>query len=306
MMGSLISRSVLLLALLTPGWAFAAVQPDPAAPSQPTAEEIVARNVAARGGLDAWRGVHAMLWAGRVENGGGPTSSARFVLEQARPNRTRFGVSVTGEESLRVFDGQRGWKMRPKQGIRPDVQPFSAEEIRFAKDAEVIDGPLIDYAAHGNRISLGGLEDVEGKKAWRIDVLRGSGASETVWIDADTFLDLRYERTSYKPKGDEVKISIHYHDFRKFDGVQIPTVLDLGGGGSAASSRMVIEQVLINPELDEFAFAEPGKPHLLSKPRPESGRGPTNGSGAFDRSPPASPQDPVAPAVSAQGPAAAQ
>ena len=253
--------------MLVSSWVFAAVTPDPGHPTPPSAEEIVARNVTARGGLDAWRAIHAMFWAGHVEGAGQQASSVRFVLEQARPNRTRFGVNVAGEDSLRVFDGERGWKLHPKHGIRPDVQPFSAEEVRFAKDAEVIDGPLIDYAAHGAKVTLGGREEVDGHQAWRIDVVRASGARETVWVDASTFLDVRYDRTSFKPKGDEVRISVHYHDFRGFDGVQIPTVLDLGGSAGAPSSRMVIEQVLLNPDLDEFAFAEPGKLHLQSRPR---------------------------------------
>jgi hypothetical protein len=287
---------MLLAALMLPAGASNAAQPDQASVPALTAEQIVERNVTARGGLEVWRRIRAMVWSGHMESSASDTGSMRFLLKQARPNRTRFEVTSLGQQSLRIFDGQRGWKVRPTRSIKPDVEPFSLQEVRFAQDAEVIDGPLIDFAAHGSRITLRGLEEEQGRPAWRIDVVRASGAQEAVWIDAETFLDMRYDRTSFRPSGEEVKVSLYFHDYRSHDGVQIPAVVEFGGAGGAPANRMVIEEVALNPELGTDAFAASGAAHRRSASNPDATRGAFGAPGAMDK---------LAPAVAAVPPAAA-
>src|SRR5882757_6459706 len=55
-----------------------------------TAPEIISKNLAARGGLEAWRKIQTMAWAGHMESPNSPVTDMRFVLEQERPNKTRF------------------------------------------------------------------------------------------------------------------------------------------------------------------------------------------------------------------------
>jgi hypothetical protein len=293
---------LVLAAVLVSSSLPAAVQLAHAALPELTAEQIVQRNAAARGGLEAWRGIRSMVWSGHLETGGAGAAPLRFVLQQARPNRTRFELETLGQKNVRVFDGSHGWRQRPSRGIRPDVTPYSAEEVRFAQDADVIDGPLLDFAAHGSRVTLAGLEQEAGRPAWRIEIERASGARESVWIDAETFLDLRYDRTSYKLAGDPVKVPLRYRDYRRYDGVQIPSVVEIGGDGGGAASRMVIEQVTLNPELDPQVFAEPGALFRHAESMPEVRRtrtGPARAGG------PGSGRVPVA-APAARNPAAAE
>src|ERR1700720_1477924 len=75
-----------------------AVGATPAGPRKPagegslakTAAEVIDRNVAARGGLDAWRKVDTMVWLGHLEHGGKETQRIPFVMTVKRPNLTRF------------------------------------------------------------------------------------------------------------------------------------------------------------------------------------------------------------------------
>src|SRR5258705_4651824 len=120
--------------------------------SKLSAAEIVAKNVAARGGLDAWRKVDTMSWIGHIESAHAPAPRMPFRLEQKRPNKTRLQLDALGEKSLRVFDGLWGWKLRVGHG-RPAVQPFTPQELKFAQTAHVIDSPLIDYAAKGHSVA---------------------------------------------------------------------------------------------------------------------------------------------------------
>src|SRR5580700_3773400 len=68
-----------------------------------SAEQIVKKNVAARGGLDAWRTVQTMVWVGHLESEHAPLPSMGFILEQARPNKARFQLIAMNARSVRTF-----------------------------------------------------------------------------------------------------------------------------------------------------------------------------------------------------------
>ncbi len=164
----------------------------PGAAGMPSVAQIVAKNAAARGGAEAWHRIDSMVWIGHVESSNAP---ARFVLAMRRPNKTRFEVVAMNRMALRVYDGTQGWKLRPMQrGEGPNVQPYTPDELKFAHDEQVIDGLLIDHAAKGIEIALEGTDDIEGRKAYRLNVRMPSGATRRVWIDAGTFLEVKYER----------------------------------------------------------------------------------------------------------------
>jgi hypothetical protein len=227
-----------------------------------TAAQIVEKNVAARGGLDAWRKVETMVWTGHMEGGGIPVPTLPFLLEQKRPNKTHFEIDQRGQRSLRVFDGTQGWKVRPDQSGRPVVQPFTMQEVRFAKEGQGIDGPLIDYQAKGNTVSLGSVTEIDGRKTYRLNVNLPSGELHHVWVDAGTFLDVQYDRTSYTPDGKPVMVTVSCRDYRTFEGLQLPTTIETGGGSGRQPERMVIERVTLNfPLDDEHAFGDPATPH---------------------------------------------
>ncbi|SRR5258706_4096507 len=229
-----------------------------AAAAVPDAAQIVERNVAARGGLEAWRKLQTMVWVGHVETGRASAAALPFTLEMKRPNRTHFELATPAEKFLRVFDGVRGWKVRPGANGIPDVQTFSMEEMQFSREEFVIDGPLIDHEAKRVAVSLEGMDEVEGRKAYRLSLRLPSGAPRRVWIDAETFLDIKHERPSSSPTG--AWVPIFYRDYRAIDGLQIPHRIETAAAMGSAASILVIDRVVLNPSLPDRTFAKPGAP----------------------------------------------
>ncbi len=253
-----IARRGLALAVVAGLGAASAFAGDAPATPQLGAEQIVARNVEARGGLDAWRHIRTMVWSGHIESAATPGLDMPFVLEQERPNKTRFELTSSGGRSLRIFDGLRGWTVRPAPGGAPLVQPYSPQELAFARDAQGIDGPLIDYQAKGIAVTAEGIDQIEGRPAYRLDVRMPSGERQHVWIDAKTFLDLKYERTAYTASGAPVTATVFWRNYRSIDGLQVPTTLETGAVPPRVPDRMVIERIALNPPLGDRAFALPG------------------------------------------------
>ena len=219
-----------------------------------SAEQIVDKCVEVRGGLAAWRKIETMTWVGHLESERSPVPNLPFKLEEKRPNKSRFEITEPSVRSVRVFDGVSGSKMRPAQDGRPEVKQFTMQETRFAREASGLEGPLIDYRTRGSKVELEGIDQMDGRKAYRIGVRLASREVQTVWIDAETFLEARYDRTAYGQQGPKGTVSVRYRDYKEVEGLALPSVLEISGAAGGKPDRMVIEKVALNPPIDDREF----------------------------------------------------
>ena len=226
-----------------------------------TAGDVVSKNVAARGGLEAWRKVETMVWTGHIASPNSPAPSLPFELDQKRPNKTRLEVDVMGDKALRVFDGARGWKVPQSRG-RMDVKPYSPQELKYAQAGHGLAGPLIDSAARGAPVTLAGLDELGDRKAYHLRV-----GDDDVWVDAETFLDLRYDRMADAGGASQRRVTAMYADYRTVDGLLIPFRIETGG------DKMQIERVVLNAPLFDWMFENPAAPHVHNRGRPAMANG---------------------------------
>ena len=237
-----------------------AVADEPVVAPELTAAQIVENNVAARGGLEAWRKIQSMVWVGHIERSNTGAPSLPYVLEQKRPNKTRFEIKARNQTWVRIYDGARGWKLRPARNGMPEVVPYTTVELLSAQNGQGIDGPLMDHQAKGIAVTLEGVDDVEGNKAYRLNVKFPSGASNHVWIDAQTFLEVKYDRQSRNATGQTGTVSVYYRDYRSMEGLQIPFTIESGAGTGKVADKMMIDKILLNPPLEDQMFAKPNVP----------------------------------------------
>ncbi len=256
---------------------------------QLSAAEIAAKNVAARGGLEAWRAVQTMSLSGQLGAGGnqrgtlaGPENrkldprflAARpaeevqlpFVMELKRPRKMRFELQFNGKAAVQVFDGNNGWKVRPFLN-RDVVEPYTAEELKVASAQADLDGPLVDYAAKGTRLELAGTEKVEGRDTYKLKMTMKSGQALHVWIDAATFLEAKIEGQPRRLDGTYHPVEVYFRDYRTVSGLQIPFVLEtrvlpvaktvVGQDVPVPAEKITIEKVEVNPKLDDARFTKP-------------------------------------------------
>jgi len=227
-----------------------------------------------------------MAWAGYAELGASPMRRLPFLLEQKRPDKMRFEIMAEGLRSVRAFDGTVGWKMKPNPATgKAETQTYTPDELAFARSAQVIDGPLMDYVAKGAALTLSGEGEVEGRKALVVDVKLPSGGGHRVWVDAATFLELRHDRTVHGATGPGAQVSVLFREYREFEGLKMATVIETSAEPGRPANRLVIEKIALNPELDEAAFSRP--PEVFSRRRGVvvDARGPSARSGASSPSP---------------------
>ncbi len=255
-----------------------------------SAEQIVERNVQARGGLSAWRNVQAISLSGKMDAGRirpnpsfaavdprnpkqrkqfeeeqlkmqqdrnkGTRVQLPFRMELARTRRARVEIEFHGDTAVQVFDGKNGWKLRPFLG-RKEWEPFTAEEAKRSADQQDIDGLLIDAAAKGNKVSLEGMEPIAGRDAYRLAVKLPNGDLRHVWVDAASFLDVQFDGPARRMDGKERAVTTVASDFRRVGGVKIPFALETRVDTVADTERIVVEKAQINPTIDASRFAAP-------------------------------------------------
>jgi len=256
-----------------------------------TAAQIVEKHVAARGGLQAWRAVETLSMTGKIEAGGGDSAArskkiARegmgasvkrghadavaaagdsavdkqvqlpFTLELKRPQKSRLEIQFAGKTAVQVYDGMSGWKVRPYLN-RDEVEPFTEAEAKTAAATADMDGPLVDYAAKGTKVDFEALEQVEGHDAYRLKLTLKGGTVQHIWIDAQSFLDIKVEAAPKKMDGRLRSVFTYQSDFRSVQGVMIPFVLETAVDGYRETHKTHIDKVTLNQKLDDAVFAKP-------------------------------------------------
>ena len=237
----------------------------PAAPPALTVGQIIERNIAARGGAENWKKVQTVAWTGHVETGPDGISKAPFVMMFRRPDSTRFEILTEGQRSVRIFDGHKGWKLRPASNGAPDVKEYNPEELSYARDAAGLDGPLFDYQAKGVSVVLAGIDSVEGHQAYRLGLTMPSGQTRSDWIDAQSFLELKYERATRNATGQSGSVSVYYRNYQTVQGLVMPFMIETGGAADKDTDKMVIEKIALNPALEASLFAKPAVPGARHK-----------------------------------------
>jgi outer membrane lipoprotein-sorting protein len=247
----------ILATALAGGLATVSLAAVPVATPRLTAAEIVAKNAVARGGADAWQKMQTMVWSGHTESEAAPDRKLPFLLELKRPGRVRFEIATPAGRSLRIYDGSNGWKLRPNSAGLPELQPYTDAELAFARGAQIIDGPLMDYAAKRAAISIAGTTQIDGRDAYLLDAKLPNGDSGRLWIDAETFLEARHDRTVGDGASHQATSTMSYHDYRQFEGLKVALVIETGAASGKGRDKLVIEKIALNPPIDDKTFAKP-------------------------------------------------
>jgi outer membrane lipoprotein-sorting protein len=218
-----------------------------------TADQLVARNVTARGGEAAWRSVSSLRLSGKMDLGRGML--VPYVLEQKRPARMRLEYVFGGETVIQCSDGKSGWKVAPFLG-RKTPEALSEDELRQAASSADLYGPLFDYARRGHAVELIGRESVQGHDAFKLKATVPGGGVRWVYLDAGSGLEVRVDALRTLG-GRERRVETYYHDWQPADGLLIPRRYEMRTENAKDLHVLTVESVRVNPPIDDSRFAMP-------------------------------------------------
>ena len=231
----------------------AAKPADAPAAALPSVDEIIAKHVAARGGMDKLKSVQSLRMSGRMTMG--PGIEAPVSVEVKRPHRMRMEMQFQGMTAIQAYDGTSGWSIMPFGG-RTDAQPMSPDDVKEAEDMADMDGVLVDYKAKGHTVELVGKDKVEGTDAYKLKVKLKNGDERYVFLEAESFMEIRNEGKR-KIRGSDVEVEASFGDFKEVGGTMFPHSIEQAMKGSPQKQSITIDKIDINPPLDESRFKMP-------------------------------------------------
>lgn len=220
----------------------------------PTVDEIVASNLAARGGKARIQSLGSIRESGTVRGSGGRV--AQVVREIKRPGLFRLEFSYQGTTSVFAHDGTSGWQVAPLQGqFEPLAMPPEADAAGGV-DQRDIEGPLVDWKQKGHVVTLAGRESIDGKEAFKLEVAMQGGATRVDYVDAASRLVVRSDVTRLI-RGHATVMQNSFSDFREVDGIVFPHVIETRVKDRPQVLTITVEKIELDPTLDDARFRLP-------------------------------------------------
>jgi hypothetical protein len=218
-----------------------------------TADELVNKNIQAKGGLDKIKAAKTRMAVGKVKGARGRV--AVFKQMNMRPDLVRQDLSIQGMTAVQAYDGSVGWQTQPFRG-RKDPELMGEDTLRDLLLAADFDGPLVDYAEKGNKIEYLGHDEVDGDDALRLKVTLKNGDILYYYLDPDTYLEIRKEIQQFV-RGSVRERVVDLGSYKPVDGVMYPFSISEGSKNNPDAQVISLEKIEANVALRDSDFALP-------------------------------------------------
>src|SRR5215203_163842 len=245
--------SILLLTLAGAAAAAQAPAEAPAAPL-PTVDEIIAKNLQAKGGAETWQAIKSVKMTGKMTAQG---TEMPLTVYAMRPNFNRQEITMPAGKAIQAFDGTTAWVVNPMLGI-DSAQPVPGPAAEVAKNAADFDGALLNYKSKGNTIELVGKERLGEKDTYHLKVTTKTGSVQHYFLDAQNGIELKMSADVDVGRGQKQKMDTEMSDYKPVNGILIPHTVTQTAGGRPVL-RWTISTVEFNAVTDDAIFKMPKK-----------------------------------------------
>jgi zinc protease len=145
-----------------------------------------------------------------------------------------------------TFDGTKG-KESGMQG-KKDITGPALDELK----EEALLNPEMQYEKLGYKLSLKGIESVNGSDAYVMDVISPSGKKSTEWYDVATGYKVKVSSTSTQEGQTMTQVS-EYTDYKDYSGVKYPSSISITG--SPMPLKLKLESVEVNKGIKDTEFS---------------------------------------------------
>ncbi len=221
--------------------------------SAQTVEELVAKNIQARGGLEKIQAVNTIRITGKIYVNG---IYAIVGVEKKRDHLLRQTFTVQGMTQVQAYDGSTGWQISPFGG-RKDPELMGEDDTRDLVDESDIDGPLVDYQAKGNKVEYLGHDTVDGDDVYKLKVTLKNGDIVYYYLDPDSYLEIKREKQQFI-RGSVRETEEALGSYKQVAGVYYPYSIEASAKNDASQHAVItIEKIEVNVPIDDSQFKMP-------------------------------------------------
>ena len=218
-----------------------------------TADELIAKNIEARGGLEKIKAIKTMRVTGKIKGFGGRVMA--MGEENARPDFVRVTTTVQGMTAIQAYDGTTGWQVEPFGG-KKDPELMGEDSLRDLLQDGDFDGPLVNYKEKGSTVEYLGHDLVDGDDALRLKVMLKNGDIIYDYLDPDTFIEIRREIQQFI-RGSVREREESLGSYKPVAGVMFPFAIAAGPRNAPDAQTTAVQKIEVNVNIDPADFALP-------------------------------------------------
>ena len=225
-----------------------------------TAEELVAKNLEAKGGVDKIKSIKSYKFSGKFQQG---SFTAQVAQEAKAPNDIREMFTVQGMTQIQAYDGKTGWQISPFQG-RHDPEMLGEDDMRDIVEDSDFYGPLVDYKEKGNTIEYLGHDSLDGDDVYRLKVTLKNGDIMYYYLDPDTYIEIRTEKQQFI-RGAVRETMNDLGSYKPVNGVMYPFSIESGPKSDPTQRlKITFDKIEGNIALTDAEFKMPAPPPVPS------------------------------------------
>jgi len=214
-----------------------------------TVDEILAKNLQAKGGVETIKATNSVRMTGKANVQG---MDVPITSSVKRPHLMHNQMDMGGQKMVQAFDGTSMWVA---MGENPPQQLPDGPQLQALKENSTFDPLFLDYKNKGHKIELVGKETEGGKTVNHLLVTTKGGMQFHYYLDAETGLETRFTTTA-EMQGQKAEIETRLSDYRVVEGRTLPfTVTQLMNGNQIV--QMKYEKIEFNVPLDDAMFKMP-------------------------------------------------
>jgi len=190
-------------------------------------------------------------------------------IQAAKSSKVVYKASFQGNEVLMITTKKDPFKMhleikvgpQAMQTIVSDGKNVSMTQMGMAsplsdkdKEAALYGAALIEettIAVVGAKTTLVGIEELEGKDAYVVEIALPKGEKQTNYYDTQTGLKVQQVTVQEGPDG-KVSTAIKFFDYKDYSGIKFPGSFTLPFG--PITLKFEATEVVLNPKVDEAIF----------------------------------------------------
>ena len=184
------------------------------APQSPNIDEIIARNITARGGRDAILAVKNIRQEARMISMTMPGNEVTTVMFLKRPNWSRQDIEVNGQKIISGFDGKQPWIINPLTGSKSPII-LSGPQADAIREQATFDPLLYDYRYRWTLVDFVARETLGERPVYHLRITSPSRQVSHLYLDAETGLEAKLMQ-----EVDRAKMEVTWEDYRDVGGVK--------------------------------------------------------------------------------------
>ncbi len=216
-----------------------------AIPAGVTAETVIADYVNAIGGTKNLAALKDVQFEMSLVT---PMGNLGMSMRQKGGTKVAQTISMQGNVvSNRVYNGEKAVEsgMGGQREMEGEELTDMQEQALFCKEAA--------YIASGAKLTLKGVEVVEGKKAYVVEVERPDGKKTTEYYDMASSLKIREISSSEGPDGAPATVINDFGDYKAVKGVLFPHSITISGV-FPVPMKGTVTTLKVNEGIEDAAF----------------------------------------------------